>query len=639
MQFVLSRSKGARPVALLLSTLLLLGPAGCSSGNGGHTDNGPSPANQPSPTTQAFVDASAYMHSDIQRAGLAVSGPDGLAETVASLQALDLSQPQARQEWGQLAAQFETQIATLEQSIAAAALSAIELAEHEAVLAQMRADALSDSEGEIGAQPKIISLAAVFIVTTTAITLTRVYRNIRDLSHRNQNLPVRRVATASDEGRQAVANALRSNGVDVPADATGEQVADVFEEQSGRYIRANVTQVARDFNITQAGSDGPAAIAAQDNMEAQIEQNAQAARDAGVVATDAVVNLSTAGPTGLNAGVEGTILVLTATERMPGDYINRHVDAVVAAQQRQPLETTPATVDPEEARRQLQDAAQGGPDLPSPDEATAFAESLVATLREQAEQFAPLVDLPMRIAFGSATLSPQDEENSTLTTSIAIPGFEAGDTAEVLIVREDAQPIERAAQQLGPATPLELTHTPLLGTLVVSAVPVGPAVDGERPWRAQIDVNRVAAATQLVADGVNVTVSPRVTPISSDASTSVDVTAFGSATLRVRRLDTGESYLLALTDDEDAQDQCPGVGTFACGDGSVICADLVCSGSPDCSDGSDEDSDTCGSQDSCCEATQGCPSETGDNCAESCCCCPFGQVCDRVDFSNGCVPE
>lgn len=635
-----TRTFASRLVAVLASASLA---ASCSS-TGGYfgdagSDAGNDGPNQASESVEAFNGASTYLQRDMQQVAEVVSGPDGLSATVEALESLDLSTPEGRQQWGELTAHFEAQLAALEAHVAAAAISAIEMADHEAALQQMRVDALAGTLDETAAQPKFVSLATVFVVTATAITLTRVYRNIRDLSHRNQNLPVRRVATSGENGRQAIVNAMRSQGVEVPDGATGEEVADLFEDTSGRYVRANVTQVARDFNIAHAGDGTPDGDAATDNMVQQIQDNAQAARDGGVVATDAVVNLSTAGPSGLGAGVDGTLMVLTATETTPNDFINRHVDAVVATRENQPLETSPPTVPEEDARRQLREAADGDADPPTPEEADAFVESVVAALRDQAEQFSPLTALPMRIAFGSTTLAPDAENpDGPLRAEMTATGFTEGEPADVLLVREDAHPIEVAGHPIGPDSPIAMTHTPLLGTLGLSAVPDGPPEDGSRMWSAEVTIRSVAQPTQLVVDGVNVSVTPRVVSATGAGSHYVSVEAFEDATLRVRRLDTGESYLIALTSEDD-QDQCPGVGTFACGGGEIICADIVCNGTHDCADGSDEDPATCGSEVHCCEATQGCPAETGSSCAETCCCCPYGMVCDRTNYANGCVPE
>lgn len=610
----------------------------CSSSSG-DPEPGPDPnaPNQPSTEAVAFNDAHAGMQRTMNRIADLSSGARGLHAIADELEGLDLSRAADRQQWVRASADFERTLLALEDSVAAAALAAVEMADHEAALQQMRIDALAASTGEFAQQPKLISLATVLVVTTTAITLTRVYRNIRDLSHRNQNLPVRRVATGSTEGRQAIVDALSRQGVDVPAGATGEQVADLFEQQSSRSLRTHVTQTARDFNLTTSGGDGAAALAATENMEVQRQQNAQAARDGGVIAVDSVVNLSTAGPTGLGTAGEATMLVLTATERTPNDYVNRHVDAVVASRQTQPLQTSAPTVDPDTARNRLRDAADGGDMQPTPAEAEAFVESLVAALRAQAERFAPLTALPMRIAFGSTTLAPAGV--GAFEANMTVPGLRDGDTADILLSREDALAQETSNHVLGASSPLALRHTPLLGTLTLSATPTGPAVDDVRGWSAEAVVRSVPEPTTLVFDGVNVVVTPRVVPaVQADAFT-VQVDAYGSATLRVRRLDTGESYLIALTADDDEQDECPGVGTFACDNGEVICADLACNGSANCSDGSDEDNAMCGSEDSCCVATRGCPSETGSTCGETCCCCPYGQICDPTDFRRGCVAE
>lgn len=79
-------------------------------------------------------------------------------------------------------------------------------------------------------------------------------------------------------------------------------------------------------------------------------------------------------------------------------------------------------------------------------------------------------------------------------------------------------------------------------------------------------------------------------------------------------------------------------GTTSCGDGTIICAEQVCNTVRDCEDGSDEAPDVCGDASSCCQATSGCPGETGSSCTDSCCCCPLGSVCDQGSFASGCVP-
>lgn len=78
-------------------------------------------------------------------------------------------------------------------------------------------------------------------------------------------------------------------------------------------------------------------------------------------------------------------------------------------------------------------------------------------------------------------------------------------------------------------------------------------------------------------------------------------------------------------------------GTFVCGNGKLICRDKVCNGKNDCGDSSEEGSSMCGAPQSCCQVTNGCPGETGSTCGGTCCCCPYGQACDRVNPGRGCV--
>jgi len=80
---------------------------------------------------------------------------------------------------------------------------------------------------------------------------------------------------------------------------------------------------------------------------------------------------------------------------------------------------------------------------------------------------------------------------------------------------------------------------------------------------------------------------------------------------------------------------CGTAGTFTCDNGTQICADLACNSTDNCGDNSDEQG--CGDESSCCVRTNGCPSETATSCGGTCCCCPYGQICDPSNPANGCV--
>lgn len=77
---------------------------------------------------------------------------------------------------------------------------------------------------------------------------------------------------------------------------------------------------------------------------------------------------------------------------------------------------------------------------------------------------------------------------------------------------------------------------------------------------------------------------------------------------------------------------------FMCGDGSCVSASTACNGLMDCPSGEDEDPARCSVPESCCMATMGCPSESGETCGEMCCCCPSGQAC-CADPNDGCCAD
>jgi hypothetical protein len=625
-------------LAVTTATMMLF--TGCSSESGG-SDDGPSP-NQAAPEAHAYNDAELRSTESMQDFGQAIDGPGGVYEIAGSLEALDLDDPSDRARLADMLASLDEKMLEAEDELGQALLAALEMADHETALQELRNEALAGFGVTFEARPKFIGVTTVLAAVTLGVTLTTVYRKLRDVTHKNQNRPVRNVATGSEGGKQTIINALESRGVSVPPGATGEQVADIFEAQTERYTRAHVARAAIDFGVDKAGENTPEGDAAQDQLEDHRDQTAEASKELGIVATDAVVNLSPAGPTGLGPGVEATMLVLTLTENTPNDIVNRHVDAVVASKEQTNIpETQPTSVTPEDARQRLQDSIDDEDESPTPDEVEELSDAIIDGLREQAEAAGGISSIPQRVAFGTSTLEPTGTGTGPNTANLEIRGFSPGEAADVLVVRPDAAPQEATNHALSETNPLELETTPLLGTLTLSASPDGPAVDGERTWTAQADIRRAYNPTHLAFDGVNVSITPSTISVgggSGSESHTVSVDAFGDANLRVRRLDTGESYLIALSS-EDAQDQCPGIGTFVCDDGEVICADIVCNGSADCADGSDENNEMCGDDVSCCVATQGCPGETGSDCADTCCCCPYGMVCDRNDFTNGCIPE
>jgi hypothetical protein len=74
---------------------------------------------------------------------------------------------------------------------------------------------------------------------------------------------------------------------------------------------------------------------------------------------------------------------------------------------------------------------------------------------------------------------------------------------------------------------------------------------------------------------------------------------------------------------------------FRCSNGNCIEASSVCNGQFECPAGDDENPTICNNPTSCCEATMGCPGETGSDCAATCCCCPGGQAC-CANGADGC---
>lgn len=263
-----------------------------------------------------------------------------------------------------------------------------------------------------------------------------------------------------------------------------------------------------------------------------------------MVATETVVEFSTSGSSG-SAGLDAAMLVLDATGNTPNDYIGRSVDALVVSEEKEDVAVTPGEMSGERARFGLRRAAEGGE--ASPEHVDELTEAIVESIVEEAERQGATVDeVPVRIAFGTGTIQPDPEQPDVLSTELELPGFHNGELVDMLIVQEDARPIEVEEHPLGPDSPYHLTHTPLLGTIMLSAVPLGLPVDGERPWEVEVKIRRVTEPTQIVMGGVNVDVTPRLLTASENEMFMVRVDAYGAATVQARRMDTGESFSLSL---------------------------------------------------------------------------------------------
>ncbi len=77
---------------------------------------------------------------------------------------------------------------------------------------------------------------------------------------------------------------------------------------------------------------------------------------------------------------------------------------------------------------------------------------------------------------------------------------------------------------------------------------------------------------------------------------------------------------------------------FMCGDGTCVSASSACNSAMDCPSGEDEDPAQCDTPTTCCIVTMGCPSESGSECGDGCCCCPEAQAC-CPDPNDGCCPS
>ena len=153
-------------------------------------------------------------------------------------------------------------------------------------------------------------------------------------------------------------------------------------------------------------------------------------------------------------------------------------------------------------------------------------------------------------------------------------------------------------------------------------------------------VESSAPSAQSAASSVSGTTTTTTTTTSATTTSTSGISTTTAVVVGVAVAAGAIAGGIAASNGGDGDDDTPGEGNceadkFTCSDGTCILRELVCNSQGDCPGGDDEASSLCNSEAGCCAASGGCPGETGANCAQTCCCCPVGQVCSP-DFS-GCT--
>ncbi len=398
-------------------------------------------------------------------------------------------------------------------------------------------------------QPLVLEVMAV---ATLGIGAYRFLKGFGELADNTQRM-VYSTANGDDSSRGAVIAILRGKGVEIPESATAEEVIEAFDDQP-RDLRRTITSEVEQWNESKFDDPDPAV---SDAVEGRVQEARddvpEIANEAGAFGTTQTVSLVQAVTGGVGSvvgGVPGATadLVLTATEMNPTDIVQRNVTVYVAAGEKvtPPTETTPML--PAEAVQTIERAEAGDPTV-NPEELKEAASALIKEVTDELRlRFGPGVQLAQRIALSTGSLSGTTQADGTVehAVTLSLPGFQNGESAEVVVVREGHLPHEVATHVLGPTNALVLDSPPLLGTISVESSPGAVDPSGSQLYSVTGHVVRVPAGTELLCQGVNAICSPSSAPVFGDSSVTFNVQVFGSAQLRLVRHDTGESYSLSL---------------------------------------------------------------------------------------------
>lgn len=541
----------------LHSLALLLLVAACGTNK---AQSSPTSSNQPSAEVVQMNNSAAKAQATAATLARLVLGADGIADKVEAIRTMPISTVAQIAAWRAERDELRRQLQEATANAAQFSLEAHAVETNRREFLQQQAlgfswgetPASSEKSGEIDSVQQPLIVMGVLAVATFSIGAYRFLKGFGELADNTQRM-VYTTAKGSELSRKAVITILRNEGVEIPDNATSEQVIEIFKDQP-RDLRRTVTTEVELWNESKfEDRDATESSAAADRIQQAHDDVPVIANEAGAFATTQTVSLVQAVTGGVGSvvgGVPGAAadLALTATEMNPTDIVQRNVTVYTAAGEKVslPTETTPML--PSEAVESIERAQAGDPTV-NPDELKEAATALIQEVSNELRlQFGPTVQLAQKIALSTGSLETKTQANGTEVqgVTLSLPSFQNGEVAQVVVVREGHLPHEVQSHVLGPTNALVLDTPPLLGTISVEVSPGAIDPSGSQLFELTGHVVRVPSGTQLLCQGVNAFCSPSSASLSGDGSATFRVEVFGRGQVRLVRHDTAESYLLSL---------------------------------------------------------------------------------------------
>ena len=410
---------------------------------------------------------------------------------------------------------------------------------------------------------------ASLVAIGVAYTIYSAFKSVDEAVRDSQKIVHESIA-ADPAYAEKVKSELQDRGVQVPDNIDAAGLSKLFNEQ-GREVRRQITNEVRALNIERMGnsqqqSDVDGLLAESDRQNIK-----ETSVKLGKVAVKQVVAGSQAATGGvgellggkeLGAGVE---LTLTLTETDPMSLVEKHVEARVESQSKQPVdlsyggEEVVSKGDETLVLTQLSEGRDAGSLWAAGHAAYLRMYQLIERYKKAIANAGQIDLMPEKLVFASGDLNEKPSatgDGYDYELTLTVPGFDESEPYEVEILSEDHLHEDHTESLSGNAT-IPLQHIPLLGTIAVTTVMGDYTAEDHtsQAYTAEVSISKVPDAVQVLSTIENGTVTPRTKEVGASGQLTLTGEIMGDAQLVVRRYDTGESYLKTMSlgeaDEED----------------------------------------------------------------------------------------
>ncbi len=284
-------------------------------------------------------------------------------------------------------------------------------------------------------------IATAAALSVGAYAVYNVYQQVVQAQDQAQQI-VADVARVDEEGRRKVIAIFRDNGVDLPDDATPDQIDRAFQAQ-WFWKRSRITRAVKDFVAQRISDGGPSGDAYAAVGERHRKNLVEAAKTLGEAAVDATVSAGTTvtGSVGSLLGNETVGAAVDVTLTVTGlDPVSAIKTATLTGMSQETLTVYPAPpagADPETAQHVFETLAAGddGALQVTYEDVALAMEALLSQLSVMAGGDGTVLEIPLHVFAGTGEIFADDDGIPRVRA--ALPEWMQGGT---VIVTADGAP-------------------------------------------------------------------------------------------------------------------------------------------------------------------------------------------------------